>query len=199
LKLAGLVKRDLDGFLVVRNRIYARLFDRHWVEGARARLSQRLAELEARLHERERLAALGITITVDAKRSGNEARFRLVSQEAFKEAVPLLKAVEPIVSLHFESLSISDILVLAGLGQLQSLDLSFTRVSDISVLAGLIRLRELDLRGTLVTAEAVARLREWLAARGNRFVRITRGGRLAAAVDYVYLAGRALLRSLWPF
>src|SRR5262249_49566261 len=39
LKLSGLVKRDLDGFLVVRNRIYARLFDRRWVEGARARLS----------------------------------------------------------------------------------------------------------------------------------------------------------------
>jgi hypothetical protein len=34
LKLSGLVKRNRDGFLVVRNPIYARLFDRRWVEGA---------------------------------------------------------------------------------------------------------------------------------------------------------------------
>jgi hypothetical protein len=133
--------------------------------------------IETRLHERERLAALGVTITVDEERSGNVAYFRYVSQEAFEEAVPLLKAVEPIVSLTLRS----------------------ARVSDISALRGSILLRELDLRGTPVTAEAVARLRESLAAGGNRGVRITRGGILAGAVDNLYLAGRAWLRRLWRF
>ena len=32
LKLSGLVKRDAEGYLIVRNRIYRRLFDRQWVE-----------------------------------------------------------------------------------------------------------------------------------------------------------------------
>ena len=54
LKLSGLVKRDLDGFLVVRNPIYARLFDLHWVEGVSARFSRRVEELETQLRERDR-------------------------------------------------------------------------------------------------------------------------------------------------
>ena len=37
LKLSGLVKRDEEGCLVVRNRIYERLFDRRWVESTRPR------------------------------------------------------------------------------------------------------------------------------------------------------------------
>ena len=35
LKLSGLVKRDRDGCLIVRNPIYARLFDRDWVESTK--------------------------------------------------------------------------------------------------------------------------------------------------------------------
>jgi hypothetical protein len=35
LKLSGLVKRDSDGYLVLRNRIYARLFDRHWFDSVK--------------------------------------------------------------------------------------------------------------------------------------------------------------------
>ena len=37
LKLSGLVKRDEEGCLVVRNRIYERLFDRRWIESTRPR------------------------------------------------------------------------------------------------------------------------------------------------------------------
>jgi formylglycine-generating enzyme required for sulfatase activity len=37
LKLSGLVKRDSEGCLAVRNRIYARLFDRRWVAGSKPR------------------------------------------------------------------------------------------------------------------------------------------------------------------
>jgi len=37
LKLSGLVKRGPDGFLIVRNRIYERVFDRRWIETTRPR------------------------------------------------------------------------------------------------------------------------------------------------------------------
>lgn len=37
LKLSGLVKRDAEGLLVVRNRIYGRLFDRRWVASSKPR------------------------------------------------------------------------------------------------------------------------------------------------------------------
>jgi formylglycine-generating enzyme required for sulfatase activity len=37
LKLSGLVKRDSEGCLVVRNRIYSRLFDQRWVAGSKPR------------------------------------------------------------------------------------------------------------------------------------------------------------------
>ena len=41
LKLSGLVKRNLDGHLIVRNRIYAALFDRQWVGSSRPRRTVR--------------------------------------------------------------------------------------------------------------------------------------------------------------
>ena len=41
LKLSGLVKRDEEGCLVVRNRIYERLFDRRWIESTRPRRALR--------------------------------------------------------------------------------------------------------------------------------------------------------------
>jgi Leucine-rich repeat (LRR) protein len=113
--------------------------------------------------------------------------------------ISALRGLTQLQSLDLQGTQVSDISALRGLMQLQSLTLGFTRVSDISALRGLILLRELDLTGTPITAEAVARLRESLAAGGNRGVRIAGGGISTAAVDNLYLAGRAWLRSLWPF
>ncbi len=152
LKLSGLVKRDLDGFLVVRNPIYERLFDLHWVEGVNARLSRRVEELETQLREREQLAGLGVTVTSDKGKLGNTVQFlRPISQEEFEEAVPLLRAAAPVVLLNLGNTQVSDITVLSGLRHLQLLDLTRTLVSDITVLSDLTQLQSLNLGNTQVS------------------------------------------------
>jgi hypothetical protein len=198
LKLSGLVKRDLDGFLVVRNLIYKQRFDLRWVESVNTRLSRRVEELETLL--RERLAALGVKITSDDGKLGNEVHFlREIDQKTFEEAVTIFRAAESVVSLDLRNTQVSDITSLSGLTQLQSLDLWGTRVSDITPLSGLTQLQNLNLRNTRVALEKVVALRQSLATKGNRSVEIVRGGALAKVIDYLYLNGQGLLGRLWPF
>ena len=56
LKLSGLVKRDEEGCLVVRNRIYERLFDYRWIESTRPR--------RALTRYRRSAIAAGIALTI---------------------------------------------------------------------------------------------------------------------------------------
>ena len=62
LKLSGLVKRDPEGFLVVRNRIYERLFDLKWVDSSKPRRA-------LRTYRRYAIAA-GIALLIGAVGAG---------------------------------------------------------------------------------------------------------------------------------
>ena len=227
LKLSGLVKRDPDGFLMIRNSIYERLFDLHWVEGVSARLSHRVETLEAQLRDRDRLAALGVTITRDERGLGNAVKFpNSISQPMLDEAALLFWAVELIVSLNLSNqfgntVQVSDVSMLSGLTQLQSLSLSNTQVSDVNILSGLTQLQWLDLRntqvsdvsmlsgltqlqwlsldGTRVTSEEVAALRQAFAAKGNRKVSISGGRALSTVASFPRRSAWSFLKRLWPF
>jgi AAA-like domain/Leucine Rich repeats (2 copies) len=137
LKLSGLVKRDREGNLVVRNPIYERLFDSAWMESTRPRRALRktrriaiaasiallisvggggsyyllkvLPEQE-RLDKLERLAKLNIGIT-QVSEGGFRASFPdFVSETTLKEAIPLLKSIGLITEARVGGLApISDI------------------------------------------------------------------------------------------
>src|SRR5919106_2224456 len=118
LKLSGLVKRDDEGCLVLRNRIYERLFDRRWVESTKPKRTVQayrrwaiaasiafvilaaaatgiITYLESQLSERERLAGLGVTVT--SGRGGAQIDFpNNTSQALLEETAPLLNGVGPI-------------------------------------------------------------------------------------------------------
>ena len=94
LKLSGLVKRDTDGRLKVRNRIYARLFNRDWLVGTDP--VRRAEHARRSLEEREQLASLSITITLAESREGTRIAFPVdASQALLEEIIPLLEAVGP--------------------------------------------------------------------------------------------------------
>jgi Leucine-rich repeat (LRR) protein len=170
LKLSGLVKRDPDGFLIVRNRIYERLFDRKWVESSKPRRALRtyrryaiaacialligavgaggyIKYLQMRLGERQQLEALNVSITPAQIHEGIRTAFpESASQEVLKQAAPLLKAIDSVTELSFQRTPASDVAPLAiTLPHLQRLELSGTEVSDVSPLATLASLRGLDL------------------------------------------------------
>jgi Leucine-rich repeat (LRR) protein len=119
LKLSGLVKRDNQGNLVVRNPIYRRLFDKIWVQGTRPRraLSRTRSYAAAasiafvlllgggagyyinviqpnqiRLAALDRLASLKISVTDSNAGDGLKARFPDgATSELLQQAIPLLK------------------------------------------------------------------------------------------------------------
>ena len=62
MKLSGLVKRDDNGFLVTRNRIYERLFNLEWVQKSRPKQEIR----RARRFAYAAAAALAIVLSVAA-------------------------------------------------------------------------------------------------------------------------------------
>jgi Leucine-rich repeat (LRR) protein len=155
LKLSGLVKRDQQGKLVVRNPIYERLFDKTWIRSTRPKRALRRTRRFAiavsvalavsvgggiafyvdvvrpeqeRLQRLDRLARLGISIT---QRDGIQANFPpLNTQTLLREAVPILRAV----------------------GQVTHIDMSFgrgvsrtDRIRDLSPLADLTELQTLSI------------------------------------------------------
>jgi len=127
LKLSGLVKRNQQGNLVVRNPIYRRLFDEVWVQGTRPKRALGLARRfaiaasiafvlllgggtiyyinvvqpdQARLALLNRLAALKISIT-DAG-EGVEATFpNGATAELIIDAIPLLMKVGKITDIGY--------------------------------------------------------------------------------------------------
>jgi formylglycine-generating enzyme required for sulfatase activity/S1-C subfamily serine protease len=172
LKLSGLVKRDDEGCLAVRNRIYERLFDHRWVESTKpkrtvqayrrwaiaasiafvilaAAATGTITYLESQLSERERLAGLGVTVT--SASGGAQINFpNNTSQALLEETAPLLKAVGPVTVLSLSGTEVTDLSPLASLTSLQLLDLSGTGAADLAPLASLTNLRYLALRGTRV-------------------------------------------------
>ena len=155
LKLSGLVKRDEDGCLVVRNRIYERLFDRRWIESAKPRRTLRsyrryaiaaglallvgavvaggwIGFLQMQLNERQELEARGVSVTAAESRQGTRVGLPVdASQALLEEVVPLLKAVGPVVGLDLSGTDVTDVATLAALPELQSLDLGKRLVPDV--------------------------------------------------------------------
>ena len=198
LKLSGLVKRALDGNLAIRNRLYARLFDKAWLatmrplqaaaEQARtARLSRRvaiaaglalivgagsfavydrttLAPLRQEEAARQTLQRLGVTITGGGAQPlrfdfpGNiEEPAPQVTDDILQAAVPaiatiLARSPETPAALEIAGTSVSSVEPIAGLRQLQWLDLSYTPVSSLEPVAGLRQLEWLDLSNTPVSS-----------------------------------------------
>jgi Leucine-rich repeat (LRR) protein len=169
LKLSGLVKRDRNGKLLVRNPIYERLFDDVWVESTRPQRALRSARRYAvaaslafvvllgggaayyttvvlpeqqRLAKLDRLAHLGISITRSEAYGGTRALLPLnIAQALLKEAVPLLKSTGSVTEIGFADPE--------DRGSTDQLPLTrpTAAIDDLSPFADLIDLRNLDLEG----------------------------------------------------
>src|SRR5262249_27064658 len=128
LKLSGLAKRDRDGNLVVRNRIYRRLFDRAWVASTR---SQRAAAVtrryalaasfaflvlaggggtyyatiirpdQKRLDTLDRLADAGVSITRNDDGTIRALLSLNTTQSLLNEIVPLLNSLGSVTEVGF--------------------------------------------------------------------------------------------------
>jgi hypothetical protein len=174
LKLSGLVKRDARGCLIPQNRVYVRLFDRHWVDTV---LPTKTAAVRAAVtrayRSRLRIAAFGfVTALLVASYFGysyyREPPHPIVkivegsSPPGYEVTVPkdavdlpaILRSIPDqhrILRLDLSQTRITDISALKGLTILQNLDLSGTQISDISPLQGLTSLWNLDLSGTQIS------------------------------------------------
>jgi hypothetical protein len=179
LKLCGLVKRDREACLVVRNRIYQRLFDHRWIAARTPRINT---------STRRSLAwvAFGLILVGGAggyyllqNRSVNLARAELLTfgakiatasdgglqvelpndlkQADFGRAVDALSLLGSVTDLTLRSESIVDPRPLSHLAKLQRLDLSGTEVTNLDPLSALVDLRTLNL--TRIPASDVEPLR----------------------------------------
>lgn len=177
LKLSGLVKRNADGFLVVRNPIYARLFDRDWVASTRPKrqlarsrswaiaasiavglllgggvLYQTLvvAPQQRVLAAREQLEALRITIVQSERSAGVKVEFPSDADQALLNKVgPLLhKLQERIVDVDLRP---------------DDLETQPVKITDLTPLGQLADLQFLDIAGTEISniapIEEITRLR----------------------------------------
>ena len=165
LKLSGLVKRDANGMLVARNRIYERLFNLEWVRKSRPKRALRkargmaygaaallllgimgglfyyqtdVAPKQSQLQARETLEKLGVTLQEDYR---GWTLVTLSGKDADKDPHSVLKRAAPelaILGKERES---------AGL----YLDLSSLAIKDLSPLAGITGLRRLDVSATKIT------------------------------------------------
>ena len=165
LKLSGLVKRDANGILVPRNRIYERLFNLEWVQKSRPKRALRkargiaygaaalllvvmvgglffyqtdVAPKQAQLQARETLEKLGVTLQKDYRGWTNVV---MSGKDADKDPQSVLQRAAPelaILGKERES---------AGL----YLDLSSLAIKDLSPLAAITGLRRLDVSATKIT------------------------------------------------
>jgi hypothetical protein len=182
LKLSGLVKRDPDGFLVVRNRIYQRLFDERWVQSTQPkRTAVRYRQLGiaasvalfitvgamtawqvlfvqpsiSELNVREMLAEMNISIGT-AEGGVIHAVFPpRATQADVEDAIPLLQALGSVTELDLTRTQIKDVKPLARLSTLKVLKLSGTPTKDVTPLEALTGLEALDLSGTQVSSSVL--------------------------------------------
>jgi Leucine-rich repeat (LRR) protein len=176
LKLSGLVKRNEEGCLVVRNPIYARLFDEKWI--ASTKPAQNIARYRRRLQaaavfgtvvllaagflgygfyqERivlsgfEQFAARNIQISGDREQGFRLSFPRETTSAMLADALRGLPAGTPIASVRLSGTQVADLSALESLTSLQTLDLSFTQVANVSPLKSLTSLETLALSDTQV-------------------------------------------------
>jgi len=181
LKLSGLIKRDPDGYLIVRNRIYQRLFDQTWVERARPNriLAQyRRSAVIAWGSAAASVAAFGLLfvlwqsfiivpgwdgalaqvrlmmLKIDVSRDGPALVVRFpnfATQGDLEAAAPQFKVLQP-AKLTFILSAVHDIAPLHGITSLQNLDFDYSReIADISSLEQLTKLEVLNSSHTRVS------------------------------------------------
>ena len=165
LKLSGLVKRDANGILVPRNRIYERLFNLEWVQKSRPKRALRkargiaygaaallligmvgglfyyqtdVAPKQSQLQARETLEKLGVTLQKDYRGWTN---VMLSGKDADKDPQSVLQRAAPELAILGKERDS------AGL----YLDLSSLAIKDLSPLAGITGLRRLDVSATKIT------------------------------------------------
>jgi len=176
LRLSGLVKRDDEGELVVRNRIYARLFDSAWVETTRPRQALRrtrrdlyavtaflaaalvggalyyqlgVVPLRDREYARRALDEMGVQLSKDMKAW---TYIELGDVDRDVDRMQLLKKAAPYLAVLGKDP--------ASGGQL-ALDLSGEKDVDLAVVASVTGLRRLDLSNTdVVELEPLVNLPE---------------------------------------
>jgi formylglycine-generating enzyme required for sulfatase activity len=172
LRLSGLVRRDDEGVLVVRNRIYARLFDSAWVEKTRPRQALRrtrrfalvvsavlvvalvggavyyelgVVPLKDREQARQALDEMGVQLSKDVK-----PWTEIVLRDG--DRMQLLRKAAPYLSVLGSDPASGDQL---------ALDLSGEKKVDLSVVASVAGLRRLDLSNTnVVDLEPLGQLPE---------------------------------------
>ncbi len=142
LKLSGLVKRGADGSLVVRNRIYERLFDRQWLQSA----------LPIPPIDFEALSQLGVRVSGDPATGFELALPRAAADPILGAAVDALSDPSVVRSLDLGRTNVTGVEPLRRLTALQALDLSYTQVSGIEPLQELTSLQSLDLSHTKITS-----------------------------------------------
>jgi Leucine-rich repeat (LRR) protein len=169
LKLSGLVKRDNQGNLVVRNPIYRRLFDNVWVQSTRPRRALSrirsyavaasiafvlllgggagyyinfIQPSQARLAALERLAALKISVTDNSE--GLTAKFpNGATPELLRAAIPLLKKAGTVTEIESGNETTDE--------RKRNDQRGFTgEMDDLTPLSELTQLRSLDLVGLKV-------------------------------------------------
>jgi Leucine-rich repeat (LRR) protein len=171
LKLSGLVKRDDTGNLVIRNRIYRRLFDVKWAAGLMPVQAGRwyrtyaiaasilllavigagagyyLLKFRPALEARNELLALGVQLP--EPQTAAELPNGL-SQANFQSAVTSLAKVGGVTELSSQKATVRNLSPLTVMTGLQSLSLTWTDLADIAPLARLTALRSLSLSATSV-------------------------------------------------
>ena len=173
LKLSGLVKRDDQGCLIVRNKIYTRLFDKKWVSSTRPKRTLErwrlyamaasfalavavssgwyyLATIDQSLTTREKLEDLEIAIFQPSATSGITIEFpAFIEQVELENAAPILQELSnDITAVKLADARIIDLRPLAALPSLRSIDLSRALVRNFESLAGLTNLHALNLSST---------------------------------------------------
>ncbi|NKB60794.1 MAG: hypothetical protein GKR95_01190 [Gammaproteobacteria bacterium] len=174
LKLSGLVKRDAEGNLNIRNPIYRQLFGESWLKSLPSQRKEQfyrrgfalvsgiiivlvaiggfLAVEQIRIEKaRNSLTERGIVFSDDGE--GETIDFPdNAPQEMLTFSLGDIKILnDEIHNLDLGGTQISDISALSDLIALQSLTLWNTQISDISALSGLIGLQTLDLEGTKIS------------------------------------------------
>jgi formylglycine-generating enzyme required for sulfatase activity len=166
LKLSGLVKRDATGALVVRNRIYARLFDAAWVQKSRPVQALRRARRVGYVATAALLVALGGAVIYNQAfvRPLQEEQRARVALEAMRVTLQRDAQGRTTVGLpESGNASPADLVALLEhaarhletVGQARgsaglSLDLSLTSIESLAPLAALQSLRRLDVSDTAV-------------------------------------------------
>jgi Leucine-rich repeat (LRR) protein len=162
LKLSGLVKRGPDGFLIVRNRIYERVFDKRWVQTTRPRRLvaryQKIAVLAATLA----FASIAVMIagffywSSQVRPSAEKARIfqalaeKLVSVSASsKSGAERLEVTFP--KQADQNLFEQVVPLISNLPNVVSINLGGTDVTDIGRISRFTDLQTLDLHSTSVS------------------------------------------------